>query len=120
MQRISPDKLAELLRNGFEGEVRFCGHVVCHIKEPQSTLPHIAFYENRGNFSLIYLGKIDGRYLHLLRNKESALHFKHRTEEPVTHRTSTIQPYRDIITFSIDFPTQATIDIEIEQKEIVF
>jgi hypothetical protein len=115
MQRITSSKLAELLQNGFEGEIQFSGRAFCRIEDvSQST----TFYESSGKFSLTQAGRDcgveEGSYL--LTNTESRFFFK--PEERRKIRSESRERYGDIIAFPIDFPAKAVL--QIEPKEIIF
>ncbi len=114
MQRITSSKLADLLTHGFQGEVEFSGNVYCTREDKKER----SFYESSGKFSLTPAGSNqrveEGSYL--LTNSGSSFYFKPKEGEKI--ESNKPEKYGDVIAFPIDFPTNATL--QIEPREIMY
>ena len=107
MQKITSSKLAELLQNGFEGEIQFLGRIFCRLEDISSS-----FYENSGKFVLSPAGEDEGvrEGSYLVRTAESSFYFKPEGKKPIVSNHH--ERYGDVIAFSIDFPAKAVLQIE--------
>ncbi|MEK6897336.1 MAG: hypothetical protein AABW93_02305 [Nanoarchaeota archaeon] len=106
MQKITSSKLAELLQNGFEGEIQFSGRVLCCLEAVMSN----TLYENSGRFSLATAERKNGYYL--MKNEGSEFYFKPKEGKPIT-------PERGVnlcaISFPIEVPEKAVLMIDPEE-----
>lgn len=109
MQIISASRLADLLNEGFKGQVKFSGDLCLGIKESLGGIRR--FYYGRGNFRL---SQHDGKYS--LNESQHSLEFKIRRNDPAKYYD---EEGREMITVPIDFAENAVLEIE-RPKDIIF
>ena len=115
MHTISAGKLADLLREGFSGQIQFKGTVYARLEDLHAEETNAGFYESRDT-SFVLFAPVSGRKGYCLQLGNSTFRFEQRKGTEIHYFSE--QRYGDVIVVPITLHECASL--QIEPRDILF